>query len=301
MTTPNDKSSTCHICDGRGFRRFPLGGIRNRRTCDRCKGIGTLLIDEAPPVPVATERPTPETQAIADKYRSNPLGCEPFLVWNHAETLERQRDELSERLVKSEKERREYLSTALSRGLELGDFKDDFDEVVKQGNQAQEDLAASEAARVQAEKDRDEWKSAYELSRKSWLLSIRWDAKECEEKPLPEDVAIMAAHPLETNRHDLYEEAMRLVGAKRSKSALVCLVNWMLADLTAARAELHEARRERDALMEAHKKGAAKCEGSDLEICAICGELATPRHRSGNCPKLLREQLTSISSPKNHE
>lgn len=32
---------------------------------------------------------------------------------------------------------------------------------------------------------------------------------------LPEDDAIAAAHPLRTGRHDLYEEAMRLVGARQ--------------------------------------------------------------------------------------
>lgn len=45
---------------------------------------------------------------------------------------------------------------------------------------------------------------------------------------MPEDEAIRAAHPMQTNRHDLYAEAMRMVGAKRSKHALVELVNWLL-------------------------------------------------------------------------
>jgi hypothetical protein len=48
------------------------------------------------------------------------------------------------------------------------------------------------------------------------------------DQPLPEDEAIRAAHPIYTGRHDRYLEAMRLVGAKRSKGALVCLVNWLL-------------------------------------------------------------------------
>ena len=48
--------------------------------------------------------------------------------------------------------------------------------------------------------------------------------------PLPEDPAIAAAHPMRTGRHDLYETAMRLVGAKLSKEALVGLVNWVLAE-----------------------------------------------------------------------
>lgn len=48
------------------------------------------------------------------------------------------------------------------------------------------------------------------------------------DKPIPEDDAIAAAHPLETGNHALYGEAMRLVGAKHSKYALVDLVNWLL-------------------------------------------------------------------------
>lgn len=55
------------------------------------------------------------------------------------------------------------------------------------------------------------------------------------DKPLPEDDAILAAHPLQSGRHDCHAEAMRLVGAKRSKFALVALVNWRLAQLAAER------------------------------------------------------------------
>lgn len=53
------------------------------------------------------------------------------------------------------------------------------------------------------------------------------------DQPLPEDEAILAAHPVNTGRHDIYLEAMRLVGAKRSKGALVLLVNWLLARVEA--------------------------------------------------------------------
>jgi len=54
---------------------------------------------------------------------------------------------------------------------------------------------------------------------------MTWD-----DLPLPEDKAIEKAHPVLTGRHDLYEEARRLVGARRSKDALVNLVNWLLAE-----------------------------------------------------------------------
>lgn len=53
--------------------------------------------------------------------------------------------------------------------------------------------------------------------------------------PIPEDAAIAAAHPILTGRHDLYTEALRMVGAKHSKYALVDLVNWLL--VRAERAE----------------------------------------------------------------
>lgn len=50
-----------------------------------------------------------------------------------------------------------------------------------------------------------------------------------EDRPLPEDDEIMAAHPMRTGNHERYAEAARLVGAKRSKYALIDLVNWLLA------------------------------------------------------------------------
>lgn len=48
------------------------------------------------------------------------------------------------------------------------------------------------------------------------------------DQPLPEDAEIAGAHPMITGRDDLYAEAMRLVGARRSKAALVDLVGWLL-------------------------------------------------------------------------
>lgn len=49
-----------------------------------------------------------------------------------------------------------------------------------------------------------------------------------EDKPLPEDEAIKAAFPTRSGHHGAYGEAMRLVGARQSKGALVSLVNWLL-------------------------------------------------------------------------
>lgn len=59
---------------------------------------------------------------------------------------------------------------------------------------------------------------------------MTWD-----DAPLPEDELIHAAFPTRTERHDLYMEASRLVGAKRSKFALIALVNWLLAQREEAR------------------------------------------------------------------
>lgn len=69
-----------------------------------------------------------------------------------------------------------------------------------------------------------------ESLRSQLATALDWAA---DDQAIPEDAAILEAHPLETDRHDLYEKAMRLVGAKRSKGALVDLVNWLLADIDA--------------------------------------------------------------------
>lgn len=55
------------------------------------------------------------------------------------------------------------------------------------------------------------------------LSGDNWD-----DRPLPEDTQIAEAFPTRSGRHDLYAEAMRLVGAKRSKGELVKLVTWLL-------------------------------------------------------------------------
>lgn len=84
-----------------------------------------------------------------------------------------------------------------------------------------------------------------------WLVSAFHFAKERgreealawsdSDQPIPEDDAIKAAHPLKTGRHDLYQEAMRMVGAKRSKGALVDLVVWLLVRVEQAESDLESA------------------------------------------------------------
>lgn len=69
---------------------------------------------------------------------------------------------------------------------------------------------------------------AYAQGRELDLVSALGSGRDM---PLPEDADISAAFPTRTGRHDLYAEAMRLVGAKHSKGALVALVNWLLAQV----------------------------------------------------------------------
>ncbi len=63
----------------------------------------------------------------------------------------------------------------------------------------------------------------------------RWSVSD---ESLPEDVDIVAAFPLgrtDPGRFEVYAEAQRLVSAKRSKAALVDLVNWLLVREAEAR------------------------------------------------------------------
>lgn len=68
--------------------------------------------------------------------------------------------------------------------------------------------------------------------------SLRWTIE--EDQPLPEDAQISAAHPMETKQHALYTEALRLVGAKKSKYGLVGLVNWLLYEKLKAEKALQD-------------------------------------------------------------
>lgn len=52
-----------------------------------------------------------------------------------------------------------------------------------------------------------------------------WDDKDLSQE---EEQAMHEAFPVRSGRHELYAEAMRMVGAKRSKGELVRLVNWLL-------------------------------------------------------------------------
>ena len=45
--------------------------------------------------------------------------------------------------------------------------------------------------------------------------------------------AINASHPTKTGRHDIYMQAMELVGNRHSKAALVNLVHYLLLEIDA--------------------------------------------------------------------
>jgi hypothetical protein len=66
----------------------------------------------------------------------------------------------------------------------------------------------------------------FQIRQAPTMPDLKWSE---DDQPLPEDDQICAAHPLRTGNHERYVEAMRLVGAKRSKYALVDLVNWLLS------------------------------------------------------------------------
>jgi len=55
-----------------------------------------------------------------------------------------------------------------------------------------------------------------------------FEVEDWADKSLPEDAEIKSAFPTRSGRHDLYAEAARMVSAKRSKFALIALVNMLL-------------------------------------------------------------------------
>lgn len=61
-----------------------------------------------------------------------------------------------------------------------------------------------------------------------------------DDEPIDEDESINSAHPTKTNLHGVWAKAEQMVSAKRSKFALVALVNWLL-QLTIAHRQRMEA------------------------------------------------------------
>ncbi len=76
--------------------------------------------------------------------------------------------------------------------------------------------------------DLPELGAAYWKARVDALLTA--NAADWDDDKLAEDDQIHAAFPTRSGRHDLYGEAMRLVGATYSKGKLVALVTWLLLE-----------------------------------------------------------------------
>ena len=62
------------------------------------------------------------------------------------------------------------------------------------------------------------------LSRGAALEEQEW-----ADRPDEWTAQIKAAHPMNTGKHEIYATAMKMVGNRRGKFALVALVNWLLA------------------------------------------------------------------------
>ena len=86
------------------------------------------------------------------------------------------------------------------------------------------ELAIAENLQLKAKLERYEWD---------------WEHGNTDDRPLPEDEAIEATAPWHVRENVALDmEAMRLVGAKKSKRGLVNLVRWLLVDLRDTKAEL---------------------------------------------------------------
>ena len=78
-----------------------------------------------------------------------------------------------------------------------------------------------------------------EIANEKFERVVELHSRDWRDRPTPEDEDIDAAHPVNSDRHETYMEAMRLVGDRHSKSSLVAMVNWLLTrieDLEAKRA-----------------------------------------------------------------
>jgi hypothetical protein len=72
----------------------------------------------------------------------------------------------------------------------------------------------------------DAEQALHELRMEIALMKSTWTS---DDQPLPEDEAISESHPLNSKQFKVFDEAVRLVSAKRSKYALVGLVGWLLS------------------------------------------------------------------------
>jgi hypothetical protein len=102
------------------------------------------------------------------------------------------------------------------------------DESIAQANAIAKLTAERDEARKIAEAQEAGW---LEAERRAWhQANPPRSAEQGEAMSTDEAEKIDAAHPLRTGRHDLWAEAMRLVGERHAKSDLVELVNWLLSE-----------------------------------------------------------------------
>jgi hypothetical protein len=67
-----------------------------------------------------------------------------------------------------------------------------------------------------------------EIANEKFERVVELHSRDWRDRPTPEDEDIDAAHPVNSDRHETYAKAMRLVGDRHSKSSLVAMVNWLL-------------------------------------------------------------------------
>ena len=96
-----------------------------------------------------------------------------------------------------------------------------------------------EAAKRQIEEERDALRARVAEVERELAGAREWSK---DDQPCPEDDAIKAAHPVRRGLFAVYDTAMRLVGKKRSKYALVDLVNWLLVRIDDHEAVEHDLR-----------------------------------------------------------
>lgn len=225
----------CERCEGKGYigKGTPFGGAE---TCASCAGTG-----------VYTLRPDPRDAQLAEARYTHVTFIAGLLGAAPGEDTE----DAARRVVAE----RENLSRFVRDMTELGHFEPGSGRAER--DEARRELAEAKEQKLAVELDRQRavlrW-SGVALDRDN--ARRRLEEKDVElaearaevarlrtwigdgDEPLPEDAAIEAAFPTRSGRHDLYAEARRLVGARRSKAGLVALVTWLLVEVDEVRARL---------------------------------------------------------------
>lgn len=126
---------------------------------------------------------------------------------------------------------------------------DDLSEALDALDAAEQDAGRLSKAAADEMAIAHEWRRRAEAA-EARLVELSPAAWTEDDQELPEDAAIREAFPTRSGRHDLYGEAMRLVGAKRSKGALVALVTWLLLRVDSLAKDNQDLRESYDALRE---------------------------------------------------